>query len=693
MFQINDVFKMGDTLYRVLALPIDYVVLFNMDDKGAMPEIHKRNCLEEMAYDADLIRAEDPFLEHITAAEFASDSDKAIRDQRFSVIQNIVEDPEFFISSRRKELFKDAKSKFNKQAKFLWQICRLYWRKGLVPNALIGKYCNSGASGKTRNCNKPRVWRGKEGTGDEKPIAAVTPRTREHFDTVIKRHYLAQRKTFEQTHLKLQALYQTLYRDIADEDIPTINQLRQHYQMTYIEVEVLKQRIDKHKYEKDVKAKRSTVNTEVNGPADIFGTDATRAKIHLVSKKDRSLIVGKPTLILVKDVFSRMVMGWYLGFENPSYYSNVLAFASAISDKTSEYTEAGFETVPDGLLPVAICQKISGDKGELYTHRGETLRKNFGVTFTTSRSYGSDANGIIERALQSVEKSFEHDLPGIAQPPKAKKQGGKDSRLVANVTIEELREYVLEEILLHNQLADLSNSYDRDDDMPTGLPLTPISLWRWGIKNRMGTVRTVSKKNFLLTMLPRGMATASVKGFCFEGLYFWSERLEELGFFEKNRTIAPYDQLECIFDPSSMNNLVVILPGKKPEFVQCYLSDRSRYYRDCSLQEVKVLQRANRKTDEKTKKEHNNALIIREIRKDEFIKELKRKKPHSHLKSDAERLRDIPENRKAELAEERSERMQGGSIFEPVEGSKHQEHQDDALYNPEVAELLKNKRN
>ncbi|WP_139302540.1 hypothetical protein [Thalassotalea sp. PP2-459] len=105
------------------------------------------------------------------------------------------------------------------------------------------------------------------------------------------------------------------------------------------------------------------------------------------------------------------------------------------------------------------------------------------------------------------------------------------------------------------------------------------------------------------------------------------------------------------------------------------------------------MQRANSKTDEKTKKKHNEALVIREIRKDEFIKELKRKKPHSHLKSDAERLRDIPENRKAELAEERSERMQGGSIFEPVEGSKHQEHQDDALYNPEVAELLKNKRN
>ncbi|WP_272953158.1 NADH pyrophosphatase zinc ribbon domain-containing protein, partial [Acinetobacter junii] len=34
---------------------------------------------------------------------------------------------------------------------------------------------------------------------------------------------------------------------------------------------------------------------------------------------DRSKILGRPILYVVIDVFSRMVVGFYIGFHNPSY--------------------------------------------------------------------------------------------------------------------------------------------------------------------------------------------------------------------------------------------------------------------------------------------------------------------------------------------------------------------------------------
>ena len=142
-----------------------------------------------------------------------------------------------------------------------------------------------------------------------------------------------------------------------------------------------------------------------------------------------------------------------------------------------------------------------------------------------------------------------------------------------------------------------------------------------------------------------------------------------------------------------MDKITVILPGKKPVFIQCELSDRSRFYRSCSLQEVKVLRKATNKTDHKTGKKHQAVLIEREVGKEEFIKGIKNKSPKGEMPSDAARLKAIKENREYALTEERDQRMKDGdSIFEPIEKSNNAEHQDEALINPEVAELLKNKR-
>ncbi|MCL1068003.1 Mu transposase C-terminal domain-containing protein [Shewanella olleyana] len=690
--QLNQVYEMNEQKHRVLALPVEHVVLFNMDERLAEPETFQECYLENLAFEGEFSITNDPFAKHIAGAEFATEKDKEVRDRRYRVIKNIVEDSEFFLRSRRRELFRQAKRENNKKSKFVGETCRTFWRKGAVPNALIGKYSNSGAAGKVRTFVNSRT--GPRAQFEDRSKAIKTDLVNKLFKTVIEKHYLAEGKKFSQTHKKFKNRYRTMKGDIKDEDIPTIEQMRQFYHTEFNEIYALRKRMDKHKYEKDVKAKSSTINTQVNGPADMFGVDTTLTKIHLVSAFDRTLIIGKPTLVLVKDVFSRTVVGWYLGFENPSYYSTVLALASAISDNTDDFKKAGFDNVPAGLVPVTMCQKISGDKGEIHTHAGDVLRNQFGVTFTASRSYGSDANGMIERAIRKVEESFEDDLPGVAEAIKAKKQGGKDTRLKAGVTLEELRGYVLEEILIHNQYADLSKSYDRDADMPVDLPLTPISLWKWGVKNRMGSLKTVSRKTFLLSMLPRETATISVKGVCVEGLYYWSDELEKKAFFEKNRELCPYDKLECIYDPSCMKQIIVILPGKEPQFIQCEMSDRSRFYdRSYSLQEIEVLRAETKKTDHETGKEHEAVLVDREVGKEDFLKEIRSKAPKGQMASDAARIGAIKANRVDAVHEERDQRMKdGGSIFDPIENPEEKEHQDDALYNPEVDELLKNKR-
>ena len=137
-FQVNDVFEMDEQRHRVLALPVDHVVLFNMDERLAEPVIHQRAQLENLVDEEELTRLQDPYAEHIANAAYATAKDIEVRDRRYKVIKNIVEDTEFFLRCRRRELFREAKLEHSKKSKFVGDICRIFWRKGAVPNALFG---------------------------------------------------------------------------------------------------------------------------------------------------------------------------------------------------------------------------------------------------------------------------------------------------------------------------------------------------------------------------------------------------------------------------------------------------------------------------------------------------------------------------------------------------------------------------
>ncbi len=50
------------------------------------------------------------------------------------------------------------------------------------------------------------------------------------------------------------------------------------------------------------------------GPGSRYEIDATIADVYLLSA-DRQRVIGRPTLYVVVDVFSRMVAGFYIGLE------------------------------------------------------------------------------------------------------------------------------------------------------------------------------------------------------------------------------------------------------------------------------------------------------------------------------------------------------------------------------------------
>lgn len=59
---------------------------------------------------------------------------------------------------------------------------------------------------------------------------------------------------------------------------------------------------------------------EVNMPLDIIQIDHTKVDVMVVDKETRQSI-GRPYITVAIDIFSRMIYGFYISLEAPSYFS------------------------------------------------------------------------------------------------------------------------------------------------------------------------------------------------------------------------------------------------------------------------------------------------------------------------------------------------------------------------------------
>ena len=79
---------------------------------------------------------------------------------------------------------------------------------------------------------------------------------------------------------------------------------------------LLRSRLGDSDYERDHRKVLGTVLNDCLGVGHLYEIDATIADVYLVSSEDPSKIVGKPTLYLIIDRKSRLIVGFYFGLEN-----------------------------------------------------------------------------------------------------------------------------------------------------------------------------------------------------------------------------------------------------------------------------------------------------------------------------------------------------------------------------------------
>lgn len=654
MLRINDVVTYGKQRYRILSVAEGLYIWIDIDSKRAFPEEITTAEVEAHILSEELKKADDPFAYLSTYLPEQGSTAQQMRDKRLNVIEELVEDPGIYRRRGRGKLVERTVQRSGCIRKTVYAYLRQYWQRGCMPNALLPDYKNSGGPGKKRTVSGKKLGRPRSimpGTG-----VVIDAGIECMFRIVLDRHYLTDKgHSLAYAHRRLEDMYEAAHPAADKENFPSLDQLRYFYQREYLRADRIRRRANNIEYQKDIRPLHGTATAGVHGPGARYEIDATIADIYLVSA-DRQKIIGRPTLYAVVDVYSRLIAGFYVGLENPSYATAMLALNNAMIDKTPLCQAYGYDIEPDDWPSVGLPDAILADRGELLGHQIEYLEQAFGIRIENTPPYRGDAKGIVERHFRTIQADFKPFAPGVVTGTTVKKRGGKDYRLDATLTLEDFTKIILGSILHRNLYAVLAK-YDRDPEMPDDLSPIPIEIWQWGIQHRSGRLRAASEKALKLALLPRTKVTLSEHGIRCFGAYYSCQELLASGWLHRARQERPKSMMAA-YDPLTANTIFVFPDSSQSDYWECSLTDRSREYRDRSMWELWARQKAQRQTVASARLQERESRRDLDNRIQATIDKAKQHRPASFGDSKAETLAGIGENRQQAREHERKQRRQ-----------------------------------
>lgn len=584
MFRINEVLRFDGKLYRVLSVLADEVVWIAIEEDSAFPTLVSISEMMDAIENGLLTRVEDPYAKLAFLSPGRETKARLKRDQNYELITPLITHPDYYLPKTRSELVNRIIAERGSTKQTLYRLARRYWQRGITANALLPDYKNSGGKGKRRigkdvKLGRPRKYTPGVGAIIDEGIERLFRISIDKYQLTEKGHALTY------THRKFKSLYKTYFPDVSESEIPSFWQFKYFYDREYGQAEKLSKRVPPRIYNKDVRPLHATANTQVLGPGSRFEIDATIADIYLVSDSDRRNIVGRPVVYVVGDVFSRMVAGLYIGFENPSYVAALQALAMAMTDKVAYCKKYDLNINSEDWPIVGLPDAILADRGELLGHQIESLERIFSIRIENAEPYRPDYKGIVERKFRIVQTDFKPFAPGVVTSTRVKKRGGHDYRLDAKLTVTEFTKIILASVLYHNRYQPLVK-YDRDSDMPTDLAMTPLSLWHWGLQHRTGSLHVVPEDALRISLMPRIKAQFSELGISAFGIYYTSQEVLKQGWLHRGKQVSRPRVMEAAYDPASADHIYLLPSPNRIEYWVCGLTQRSREFIDCSFWDI-----------------------------------------------------------------------------------------------------------
>ncbi|MFD2179761.1 Mu transposase C-terminal domain-containing protein [Veronia pacifica] len=578
------------------------------------------------------------------------------RDKNFSLIKDIVSDRRFvfeYSTMKRSPLLAEYARQIGVDRKSLARLLTQFWLNGQDRMALLPAFPNSGASGKTRTPGSKPLGAPKQ------PRTIAFERAKKYIVKDQDKKYF--KAALNKYHLKegghtLSKTYEYLLKDsyakeckMADAcgrppHVPSLKQFSYWRTKLFSSEQIIKGRTSENDYLRNKRSVLGCVTDHTHLPGAHFEIDATVADVHIVSELSAQYVLGRPTIYIVVDRASRMIVGMHVSLYHASWRSARQALTNCFLAKSAYCADFGIQ-IDDSEWPcVHIPRELVCDNGEMIGAQSQkVLTPMTKLSFTPP--YRPDCKGVVEKRFDILNDEVIHELLGSTRGRQVIR-GSRDPRQDSIYTLKEVTAEIINAVLEHNRSI--------FDDLAFASPLlvehdlspTPINYWKVHLLKHRHELQSANRDEVIARLLPSAEVSMTRSGIYFNGMYYTCSDLEELNLASVARSLGRW-RLEARIDENTTNYIYVRLE-KNRGFIRCDLLPRSRMLGDKSMFESDFLQDWL-----DTKKELNpisSASIDNHKNRQEITRQAKRRSKNAEKTSLKDKTSNVRQRRKEELA-------------------------------------------
>jgi len=273
-------------------------------------------------------------------------------------------------------------------------------------------------------------------------------------------------------------------------------------------------------------------------PLDLVQMDHSPMDVIVVEETSRAPI-GRPTLTLAIDVFTRCIVGMLVTFEPPSATSVGLCLAHTVCNKQAYLERLGLPDVEWPMYGKPETMHVDNAK-EFYSDALERGCEQHGITLDYRPKGQPHFGGIIERVIGTAMKKA-HELPGTTFS-NTKERGRYDSEARAVLTLGELEKWLVLAIATYH------------GSVHKTLKVPPAYVWNNSVKpEKIYSVR--DERAFLIDFLPVEKRNIGRTGFMLDHITYYADSLKPW--------IASRDRLDKFIirrDPRDLSRVWVLDP-------------------------------------------------------------------------------------------------------------------------------------
>lgn len=501
----------------------------------------------------------DPYLRPIVNRDSLPKEQQDKWDKICKAILLIAQNPGVWVSGNRKKtrgLIKAAVKVCGLHRSRIYPYLFKYWAGGQTPQCLLPDEGNHGKKrafkgGKKRGRKSAAEREAKQSIG-----ISVTPEIEKLLLQGIQEFYEKDpANSLDDAYTLALARYFNVGWRIEDgievpvlkpdEELPTFRQFEYVYEKHKDPIKEGKGRKGENNF--DLTGRRITGHSEtlVMGPGLVGQVDWTTADIYLRSDDDPHLIVGRPVIYAMVDVWGKFLYSLITTFERPGFWSGVMALENALVDKVEYCAQYGVTIEQDEWPVNFLPEELVVDGGEFSGYKTDHLITALGMRISTLPPRRGDLKGLVERFFGRVKGQMIRWLPGAM--PHVRGQDEQADPLDSKLTVSEFRRLLIEAVRRYHR-KELKRYHATGDLMAAGIPFTPIELLKWGSKFRGGRKVRFPLDQARLHLLPGGEATVTPEGVRFGKLFYTCDRAVTEGWYERARRFGDYKILVA-YDP------------------------------------------------------------------------------------------------------------------------------------------------